>query len=324
MRAVTFDRYGGPEELRMRDLPVPEPGPGQVRIATRAAGLNPYDWHLYRADPWLVRLAYGPFRPALHVVGADIAGVVDAVGPDVTALEAGDAVYGEIGFGACGEYAVADAAVLAHKPRSLTFTEAAGVPMGALTALQGLDRAEVVPGARVLVLGASGGVGHLAVQIARALGAGRVVAVCSARNADWVRELGADRVVAHERESILDCGEEFDLIYDVIGTVSLWRLRRILARDGAYVPAGGLGGGKLLGPAWTLAAAGIAGPFARRRVVPVSAKPSGPDLARVADWIDAGVVRPRIDTAYALDEHLAAFRHLETQRVAGKVVIEVG
>lgn len=323
MRAVTYDAYGGPEGHRLSELPVPEPGEGEVRIAVRAAGLNPYDWHLYRADPWVVRPSFGWRRPGLRVLGADVAGVIDAVGPGVDSFTVGEAVYGEIGFGACGDLAVAPADRLARKPRTLTFTEAAAVPMGALTALQGLEKAGVPDRGRVLVLGASGGVGHLAVQVARALGASRVVAVCAARNAGWVRDLGADRIVPHDREDVLACGETFDLIYDVIGTIPLRRLAPLIAPGGAYVPAGGLGGGKLLGPASTLLAGVVAGPLVRRRVVPVAARPDGADLARVGEWIDSGVIRPVIDAVYPRERHREACAHLETQRVAGKVVLEI-
>ncbi|GAA5519789.1 Zinc-type alcohol dehydrogenase-like protein SA1988 [Demequina sediminis] len=324
MRAVTYTRYGGPEGHSMSELPDPAPGPGQVRVRVRAAGLNPYDWHLYRADPWIARSAVGWRGPGRRVLGADVAGVVDALGAGVDSFQVGDAVYGEIGFGSCGEAAVADASRLALKPRSLTFTEAAAVPMGALTALHGLEKARVPAGASVLVLGASGGVGHFAVQIAKALGAGRVVAVCADRNADWVAGLGADRVIAYDREDVRDCGERFDVVFDTVATLPLRRLAPLIASDGVFAPAGALKGSRLLGPAGPMFAAAAAGPWLRRRVALVAARPEGASLERIAAWIDRGEVRPHLGAVYPLEEHMSACIHLETQRVGGKVVLEVG
>ncbi|WP_084126021.1 NAD(P)-dependent alcohol dehydrogenase [Demequina sp. NBRC 110054] len=322
MKAVVYDSYGGPEVMRLVDMPAPLPQEGQVRIANRAASLNPYDWHVYRADPALARSFSGWRSPGLRVLGADVAGVVDAVGPGVTEFAVGDEVYGEISFGGCAEYCVADAGRIAPKPASLSFAEAAALPMGALTSLQGLEAMGIRPGSRVLVIGASGGVGHLGVQIAKALGAARVVAVCSGRNADWVRELGADRVIDYTVEEVADCGEQFDVVLDLVTTSSLRDLAAVIAPDGAYAPMGGIGGGKLLGPAEAMFKATFAAPFVRRKVVRHTAIPNSADLVRVAAWVEAGLVKPRIDRVFPLEEHVAALEMLEGGHVAGKIVVE--
>lgn len=324
MRAVVYDRYGGPEVLSLTEQPTPEPGEGQVRIRSRAASLNPYDWHLYRADPALARSFTGWRSPGLRVLGSDIAGVINAVGPGVTEYAVGDCVYGEVGFGACSEYALARPSTLARKPQSLSFTEAAAVPMAALTALQGLEAGRAADGSRMLVIGASGGVGHMAVQLARVLGASRVVAVCSGRNAPWVAELGADRVVDYTHERVEDCGEQFDVIIDLVATSTFRSLEPLLAPAGSYVLLGGIGGGKLLGPLGAILRAQAVGLIKRRRVVQLTAKALGSDLARIATWIDEGRVRPVIDTVFPLEQYREGLELLESGHVAGKVVIEVG
>ncbi|WP_084073703.1 NAD(P)-dependent alcohol dehydrogenase [Demequina sp. NBRC 110052] len=323
MRAVTYDRYGGPEVMSLVEVPVPEPGEGQVRIRNRAAGLNPYDWHIYRADPALARTFSGWRTPGERVLGADVAGVVDAVGPGVIEFAVGDCVYGEIGFGACGDYTVAKSAGLARKPQSLSFTEAAAVPMAALTALQGLEAGRVSEGSRVLVIGASGGVGHMAVQLARVLRAARVVAVCSGRNASWVAELGADRVIDYTRERVEDCNEQFDVIVDLVATSTFRALAPLLDANGSYVLLGGIGGGKILGPLGGILRAQAVGLVKRRRVVQMTAKVLASDLTRIAAWIDDGRVRPVLDTVFPLERYRDALDLLEGGHVAGKVVVEV-
>ncbi|WP_082097386.1 NAD(P)-dependent alcohol dehydrogenase [Demequina silvatica] len=323
MRAVTYSKYGGPETHRLRDVPIPEPGEGEVRIRVRAAGLNPWDWHIYRGDPWLARFSFGLRSPGTRVVGADAAGEVDAVGAGVAGPAVGDRVFGFLGFGGCADYAIAEASKIARTPDSITDAEAAAVPIAAITALGGLEDGGGCEGRRVLVIGASGGVGHFAVQIARVLGASRVAAVCSGRNASMVALLGADRVVDYTREDVAACGETFDVIYDTVGTTSLPRLRRILAPGGVHLAAGGLGGGPLLGPAWAIYRAKALAPLARRRVVVVGTEPSSENLARVAGWLAEGRVRPVIQAAVPLERTAEALAALERQHVAGKLVVAV-
>lgn len=323
MRAVSYSRYGGPKDMVLGDLPMPEPGPGQVRLRVRAASLNPYDWHIYRGDPYFARLIFGLRTPGHRVLGSDVAGQVDAIGDDVTAFSVGDAVYGSIGKGACGEFAVAQADVLALKPRTATFQQAAALPMAALTALQGLRAAGVGQGSRVLVIGASGGVGHLAVQIARILGAERVVAVCSGKNADWVAALGADRVIDYTKESLADAGERFDVIFDTVATTPLRRLRAVMRPGAVYAPAGALQRGGLLGPAMPIFGARLAGPLLGSKVAAVNAKVTGKDLDELATWVDEERLAATIEAVYPLEQYVDALTKLEGQHVAGKLVVSV-
>lgn len=323
MKAVTYERYGGPETHSLREIPAPEPGEGQVRVRVSAAGLNPWDWHIYRGDPWLARLSFGLRAPGSRVVGADVAGEVDAVGPGVEDLSPGDRVFGFIGFGGCAQQAVADAGKVALTPPELSDEEAAAVPIAAITALGGLEDGGGCEGRTVLVVGASGGVGHLAVQIARILGAARVVAVCSGRNAAMVSMLGADRVIDYTRESLRDCGETFDVVFDTVGTTSLIKLRRVLAPTGVYLAVGGLGGGRLLGPLWAIGRASLLGPVARRRVVRVGTEPSRENLSRVAAWLASGRLRLVLQQVYPLERTAEALAALEAQHVAGKLVVRV-
>jgi len=323
MRAVHYSRYGGPEGMTLGPLPIPEPRAGEVRIRVRAASLNPYDWHIYRGDPYLARLMFGLLRPGHRVVGADVAGHVDAIGEEVTDLAPGDAVYGSIGRGACGEYAVAPVSALALKPLKATFEHAAALPMATITALQGLRDARVGPGSRVLVIGASGGVGHLAVQIARILGAERVVAVCSGRNADWVAALGADRVIDYTAQSVLDADERFDVIFDTVATTSLKRLRAVMAPGGVYVPVGGVQRGGPLGPALAIFGAVASGRLLRRKVVQFTASINVADLEEAARWVDQGLLTPTIDTVYPLERYAEALTKLENQHAAGKLVVSM-
>jgi NADPH:quinone reductase-like Zn-dependent oxidoreductase len=266
---------------------------------------------------------FGLRRPGHRVVGADVAGQVDAVGEGVTEFAAGDAIYGSIGRGACGEYAVAPVASLALKPLKATFEQAAALPMATTTALQGLRSARVGPGSRVLVIGASGGVGHLAVQIARILGAERVVAVCSGLNAEWVGALGADRVIDYTEQSVLDAEERFDVIFDTVATTPLHRLRAVMAPDGVYVPVGGLQRGGLLGPALPIFGAVAAGRLLRRKVVQFTASINAADLEEAARWVDQGLLAPTIDTVYPLERYADALTKLEGQHAAGKLVVSM-
>lgn len=240
MNAIVRTRYGTPDDLALRDVPTPAPGDGDVRV--RAASLNAADWHLLTADIPLVRLASGLFRPRHHVLGVDVAGVVDAVGRGVTTLAPGDDVFGDLsrcGYGALAEYACAPAAALAPAPRGLTPEQAAAVPLAGATALQALrDRGRVRAGDHVLVQGAAGGVGTFAMQIAKALGA-RVTAVCSARNADQARGLGADRVVNYAVTDVTAEDARYDVILAVNGYHPIRTYKRMLAPGGRYLMVGG-------------------------------------------------------------------------------------
>ena len=325
MRGVLLERYGPPSfGLRLAELPTPQPGPGQVRVRVRAAALNAYDWHLYRGDPFLARMAFGLRRPRPRLVGIDAAGEVEALGEGVTGIAVGDRVAGVVDAGTFAEQIVADAGLLAPVPDALDLTTAAALPGAGLTALQGLRGAGIRDGVRVLVIGASGGVGHFAVQLARALGASRVVAVCSGRNAAMVAGLGADRVIDYTRQRVTDAGERFDLVFDTVGTTSLRRLSRVMEPDAVYAPAGGVGGGWLLGPAWAIYSSIPASWFLPQRVAPVSVAPSGADVAELLALAASGAVRPVIERVHPLENYVAALEHLESKRVAGKLVLSLG
>lgn len=323
MRGVLLERYGPPSLLRLAELPTPEPAPGEVRIRVRASGLNAYDWHLYRGDPFLARMAFGIRRPRPRLVGIDAAGEVEAVGSAVTTFAVGDRVAGVVDRGTFAEQIVADAGLLARIPDGMDMVTAAALPGAGLTALQGLRGAGMRSGMTVLVIGASGGVGHYAVQLARALGAARVVAVCSGRNARMVADLGADRVIDYTRDRVTDAGERFDLVFDTVGTTSMRRLARVMERDAVYAPAGGVGGGWLLGPAWAIFSSVPASWFLPQRAAPVDSTPNGADTEELLALAAAGAVRPVIEQVHPLAEYAAALARLESKRVAGKLVLRI-
>jgi len=324
MRAITYDTYGSPDVLTLDDIPVPEPTESQVLIEVKAVGLNPFDWHLYRGDPYLVRMDGAWRRPKRkYTIGADVAGTIVKVGEKVTAFKPGDDVYGEIGRGGCAEFAATSHLNLALKPTSISFEIAAASLMGSFTALQGLrNSGKLVAGQTVLVNGASGGVGHMAVQIARALGASRVVAVCSTGKVGMVRSLGADDVIDYTRDDFTRRGERFDLIFDTVGTRGLTAIRRALVPGGTFVTVGAVGGGKLLGPARFMFASMIAGAFVREKVAALTDTQATPeDFALLSGWLDVGTVRPVIDRVYPLESTADAMRQVEGGRVGGKVVV---
>jgi len=329
MRAIVYNDYRGADNMRIVERPVPDPAQGEVRIKVCAAGLNAADWHLYLGDPWLARLSFGIRGPKVEsVIAKDLAGVVDAVGEGVTAFSPGDRVYGETWLGAASDFAIIKESELAVMPHGISFEEAAALPMGALTASQGLRQAGMEDGSlpdapRTLIVGASGGVGHLAAQIARVMGAERVVAVCSKRNEAMMLGLGVDRVIAYDEQSVFDCGETFDLIYDTVATNSFRKMRAVMTKDGTYACAGGVGGGPLLGPAWSVMSPKLMSPFFSQRGVSVAAAVSGEDLAKVTPWVEDGRVRPVIEEVYELENFAPALRRLESKHTAGKLVLRV-
>lgn len=298
------------------------PRAGEVLVRVRAASVNAGDWHLMRADPFFLRLMYGGLlRPKVRTLGSDVAGTVEAIGAGVTAFEPGDDVFGDLsghGFGAFAEYACAPAAAFGSMPAGATYEQAAAVPVAGLAALQALrDDGEVGPGDRVLVNGASGGVGTFAVQLAKHFGA-EVTGVCSTRNVDLVRSLGADRVVDYTREDVTERDERYDLVLDAAAFRSPLAYRPLLAPGGAYVLVGGstarLFQTMLLGP-WVRR-------FSIRMAVHMS-KPNRDDLGVLKGLVERGAVTPAVDRTYPLAEVPDAIRRLETRRVSGKVVISL-
>ena len=288
-----------------------------------AAGLDRGTWHLMTGKPYLMRIAGLGFRgPKDRVPGRDLAGTVAGVGAGVTRFKVGDEVYG-VGRGSFAEYAVASADKLAPKPQSLSFEQAAVVPISAATALQALtDHGHLEPGQRVLVIGASGGVGSYAVQLAKALGA-EVTGVASTANLDLVRSLGADHVVDYTREDFADTGERYDLVLDIAGNPSLRRLRRALTPEGTAVIVGGENGGDLTGGMNRTLRALALSPFISQRFANFINKERASDLERLAGFIDAGQVTPSIDRTYPLEQVPEAMRQLAAGQVRGKVAITI-
>ena len=322
MQAVTQQRYGSPDVLEIRKIAPPTPGPDEVLIRVRAAGVNAADVHLMRGDPRAVRLVTGLRRPRQPVLGADVSGVVEAVGADVVDVSPGDEVMAEVMRGGYADLVTVAATRVAPKPASLDFTEAAAVPVPGVTALRTVrDAGRVGPGQRVLVNGASGAVGHFAVQIAVALGA-EVTAVCSTRNVDLVRGLGASHVVDYTSEDFTLAAEPYDVVIDTVGNRSLAECRRVLTPRGRYVLVGVASSGRWLGMGRQVRMM-LTSPFVRQSLVSVMNKPSRTHLETLTGLIDAGSVRPVVNRTFPLAEAADALRYVEAGHAQGKVVIEL-
>jgi NADPH:quinone reductase-like Zn-dependent oxidoreductase len=329
MKAIAQDRYGSPEVLRLTEVERPVPAEREVLVRVRAASVNARDWHVMRGDPYVARLAFGLRRPSPRVRGTDLAGRVEAVGGGVTRFRPGDDVFGEAD-GAFAEYVAAPQDAVAPKPAAWTYEQAAAVPLAGNTALMGLrDAAGVQAGQRVLVNGASGGVGTFAVQIAASMGA-EVTAVCSPRNTDLVAALGADHVVDYTREDFTRGGRRYDVVLDLVGNRSLTAFRRALTPTGTLVLSGGgvsrggvSGRGSLLGPVALMLKGRLAAGFVRQRVTVLTATPSSENLAALAALAEAGSLTPSVDRSYPLSEVPEALRYVEVEHARAKVVITV-
>ncbi|MFI5897323.1 NAD(P)-dependent alcohol dehydrogenase [Actinoplanes sp. NPDC051513] len=320
MRAIVQDRYGSADMLRLTRIDRPEPAAGQVLLRVHAAGLDRGTWHLMTGRPYLMRLVCGLRGPKRRVPGRDVAGTVIALGPDTTGFALGDQVYG-ISQGSFAEYAVARADKLARKPVNVTFAQAAAVPVSALIALRALrDVGRVQAGQRVLITGASGGVGSYAVQLAAAFGA-EVTAVASTTKLELVRSLGAVHALDYTRQDFADGAPGYDLIIDIAGNPTLSRLRRALASTGTAVIVGGEQGGDFSGGMNRQFRALALSPFIKQRLAMAIADERGSDLITLAELIEAGSVTPSIDRTYPLEDAPTAMRHLEAGAVRGKVVI---
>ena len=319
MKAIVQHRYGSPDVLEVGEIDKPVVGDGDVRVRVHAAAVNPLDWHDMRGLPYPLRIGNGLVKPKSRVLGVDVAGKVEAVGKKVVQFQPGDEVFG-LAKGAFAEYACAGEDRLVPKPARLTFEQAAAVPVGALTALQGLrDRGRIRPGQKVLIVGASGGVGTFAVQIAKWFGA-NVTGVCSTTNVDMVRSIGADHVIDYTREDFVQSGRYYDLILDMAGTHSLSECRRALTPRGTYVVVGAPSGRWLKGPDRFIKAL-VLSLFVSQRMVPFVTTAKRADLLVVKELIEAGKVTPVIDRSYPLFEVPAAIRYLEQGHARGKVVI---
>ncbi len=320
IKAVVYDRYGPPEVLRLEEIEKPVPNDNQVLVRVRAASINPLDWHYMRGAPYVGRIEMGLLGPKVRRLGVDLAGEVEAVGRNVTQFKPGDEVFGNR-FGALAEYVCAAEKSLAPKPANLTFEQAAAVPVAAVTALQGLrDRGKLQPGQKVLINGASGGVGTFAVQIAKALGA-EVTGVSSTRNVELVRSLGADHVVDYTREDFTKGGERYDLILDMIGNHSVPDCRRVLTPKGKLVLVGSTDKGLWLGPVAAMLRLVVLSPFVSQEIGAMLARMNQQDLVFLRDLIQAGKVTPVVDRRYPLSEIREALRYLEGGHARGKVVV---
>jgi len=318
MKAVVFERYGSPDVLSLREIERPVPKVGEILVKIRAAGVNPQDWHCMRGEPLLARLLVGGLlRPGHPILGSDVAGTVEAIGADVRAFAPGDDVFGmSFKHGAFAEYGVFPASgVISRKPESLSFEEAAAAPMAGMMALMGLrDQAKIQTGDKILINGASGGIGTCAIQIAKALEA-NVTGVCSAPNLELVKSLGADRVIDYTQADFTAEDVQYDAIFDVVAKQTYADCRRVLGAKSVYVTTK-VSVGLLLQSLWTAMTGG-------RRLRPMLQKPTLVDLETLRELIDAGKLRPVIDRRYPLAQVPAAISYVERGHARGKVVIDV-
>ena len=316
MKAIVQNAYGSPDVLKLKEVEVPAIKENEVLVRVQAAALNAGDYFSMKGSPWLIRFTVGFPNPKDYILGWDMAGSVEAVGIQVTRFQPGDEVFASCST-TLAEYACVAEDKLALKPTNLTFEQAAAVPTAALTALQGLrDVGKVQPGQKVLINGASGGVGTFAVQIAKVLGA-EVTGVCSTRNVDMVRSLGADHVIDYTQEDFTQSGKRYDLILDNVANHSFSDLRRALTSQGMIIPNSGHGGMGYVIKAFLLA------PFMRQQGSMFLASPNNKDLIVLKEFIKAGKLTPVIDKTYPLCDTPEAFRYLEEEHARGKVVITV-
>lgn len=322
MKAIVYEKYGSPNVLELKEIEKPTPNDDEVLIRVIAASANPLDWHRMRGAPALVRLTDGLLKPKNGRLGADIAGQVEAVGKNITRFQPGDAVFGDIFAGGFAEYVCVREDALVSKPANLSFEEAAAVPVVAFTALQGLrDTGKIQQGQKVLINGASGGVGTFAVQIAKSFGT-EVTGVCSTRNLDMVRSIGADDVIDYTQEDFTRNGQRYDLIYDAVGNRSVSDYKRALNPQGICVVAGFTTLRRLVGV--ILLGAWVSNTGNKKIGLMETAKSINKDLVFIRELLEAGKVVPVIDRCYPLGETAEAIRHLETGHARGKIIITVG
>jgi len=321
MKAFFFERYGSPDVLELREVKKPVPEAGQILVKIHAASVNPLDWHRMRAEPFLARLSEGFFKPKVLMLGADIAGVVEAIGTDVTEFQVGDEVFGSIASGGFAEYACAGTKHFVPKPANVSFEEAAGAPIVGLTALQGLrDTGKIQPGQKVLVNGASGGVGSFAVQIAKSYDT-EVTGVCSTRNLEMVRSIGADHVLDYTKEDFTKSGKKYDLIYDAVGNHTVWALRNALTNDGIGSIAGFTSMSIMITNALF---AGLATRGTNQKIgMMPTAQVKKEDMLTIKELLETDKVKIPIDRCYPLEETPEAIAYLETMRARGKVIIQM-
>jgi len=327
MKAIRYDAYGSPDVLQLQTVDMPAIGSDDVLVRVRAASVNPLDWHFMRGKPYIARLQAGLVqpKPGARQLGADMAGSVEAVGSNVTRFAPGDEVFGGLArLGTLAEYiSVPQDGVVLHKPASMTFEQAAAVPVAGFTALQALrDKGRLQAGQKVLVNGAAGGVGTFAVQIAKALGA-EVTGVCSTANVGMVGSIGADHVVDYTKADYTSGGQRYDLLVDIAGNRTLAECRRVLAPAGVMVGVGAPDKGRWLGPAARAVKMILLSPVVSQRLVVFLARQRRDDLAVLRDLLEAGKVTPVIDRTYPLSAVADAIAYLEKGHARGKVVITI-
>jgi len=324
MKAIVYTTYGSPDVLQLNDVEKPTPKDNEVLVKVHAASANPLDWHLMRAEPFLARLENGLLKPKNTKLGADIAGRVEAVGRNVTQFQVGDEVFGAIFINTLGgfaEYVCVPEELLALKPANMTWEQAAAVPVAAFTALQGLrNKGQIQPGQKVLINGASGGVGTFAVQIAKSFGT-EVTGVCSTRNLEMVRSIGADHVIDYTREDFTRNGQRYDLIFDAVGNRSVSDYKRALSPNGICAVAGFTTLSRLFQVIFL--GAWVSRTGSKKIGMMDTAKPNQKDLAFLKELLEAGKVVPVIDRRYPLRDTAEAIRYLEAGHAHGKVIITV-
>lgn len=321
MKAIVFNRYGQPDVLHLEKVKKPSPRDNEVLIKVHAVSLNSADWRMLTGTPFIARLSFGLLRPMKNILGADIAGVVEAIGSGITRFKPGDKVYGDlgmVGFGGLAEYVCAPEHVIAPKPINLTYEESAALPMASITALQALqNEGQVQPGQKVLIHGSAGGVGTYAIQIAKYLGA-EVTGVCSTRNIEQTLALGADHVIDYLKEDFAANGKTYDLILGINGNRSIFDYRNALTPKGKYLMIGG--SDKQIYQFMLL------GPFVARpgqKMGSVFAKTVSKELIAIKDLAEAGKIRPLIDRTYKIEETPEAMRYLGTGHAHAKIIIKV-
>jgi NADPH:quinone reductase-like Zn-dependent oxidoreductase len=322
MKAIVYTEYGPPDVLQFTEVAKFTPKDDEVLIRIHAASVNPLDWHFMRGTPYAIRIAAGLRRPKVTRLGVDVSGQVEAVGRNVPQFQPGDAVFGTC-RGAFAEYGCASAGALVLKPANITFEQAAAVPVAAISALQGLrDKGQIQRGQKVLINGAAGGVGTFAVQIAKVFGA-EVTGVCSTRNLDLIRSIGAHHVIEYTQEDFTRSGQRYDLIFDTVGNHSLSDCRRALSAKGTLVLVGGPNKGRWLGPLTGVLKAVAWSRFVSQKLLPFLAHLNKDDLMVMRELLEAGKVAPVIDRTYPLSDVPDAIRYLEEGHARGKVVITI-
>jgi NADPH:quinone reductase-like Zn-dependent oxidoreductase len=326
VKAIVRDTYGSADVLELTDIDKPEPGDDEVLLRVHAASVNPADWHILRGVPYIARMQFGLGKPKDRVLGCDVAGHIEAVGNNVTMLQPGEEVFGSPfmhGLGAFAEWVCISEDLLAPKPANLSFEQVAAVPLAALTALQALrGQGRIEPGYKVLIIGASGGVGTFAVQIAKSFDA-EVSGVCSTRNLEMVRALGAEHVIDYTQEDFTHSGQKYDLIFQLAGTLSPSECRSALTSNGTLLISSGESEGSWIGPLDRVIKALVLSPFVSQKMASFTVKPNREDLQLLKQFIEDGTITPVIDRSYPLAQVPEAIRYLEEGHARGKVVISV-